>query len=96
MVILSEKFAREGYLLKGWATSAGGGVVYKLGQNMTYKTAASLKLYAVWEETWLNRKTEPNKIGIPTRKVISCFRNAWKWVITIRISDISSHRRAVS
>lgn len=63
VVILSEKFAREGYLLKGWATSAGGGVVYKLGQNMTYKTAASLKLYAVWEETWLNRKTEPNKIG---------------------------------
>ena len=39
---------RTGYTFKGWATSAGGSVVYAAGA--TYSTDASVTLYAVWEK----------------------------------------------
>ena len=44
-------YSRNGFDFKGWATSAGGGVVYTDGQSVSYlsSTGGTIDLYAVWE-----------------------------------------------
>ena len=44
-------FTKTGYTFAGWATSAGGEVVYADGANYAMGTAAQYTLYAVWEAT---------------------------------------------
>ena len=42
-------YVRAGYTFKGWATSAGGEVVYADGATYTMGTESEYTLYAVWE-----------------------------------------------
>ena len=44
-------FTKTGYTFAGWATSAGGEVVYADGADYAMGTAAQYTLYAVWEAT---------------------------------------------
>lgn len=44
-------FTKTGYTFAGWATSAGGEVVYADGANYAMGTAVQYTLYAVWEAT---------------------------------------------
>ncbi len=51
--LTANAFRKTGYVFKGWATSAGGTVVYTDGQNVNNLTTADGKtvtLYAVWEQ----------------------------------------------
>ncbi len=45
----NNKFVKAGYTFKGWATSAGGSVIYSNGASYTMGTNNSYTLYAVWE-----------------------------------------------
>lgn len=50
--LTANAFTRDKYLFKGWATSAGGSVVYSNGQsvkNLTSAAGGTVNLYAVWE-----------------------------------------------
>lgn len=52
VVLTKNKFAVEGWIFKGWATSATGDVLYSDGstqQNLASKDGAKVNLYAVWE-----------------------------------------------
>lgn len=46
--LAQNSFTRTGYTFTGWATSAGGGVIYKDGA--TFYPTSDMTLYAVWEE----------------------------------------------
>lgn len=53
--LTNNTFTRTGYAFVGWATSAGGGVVYTDGQsvkNLTTTSGGVVNLYAVWEITY--------------------------------------------
>ena len=44
---------REGYTFLGWATSADGNVVYRVGDeviNLTINSDETINLYAVWQK----------------------------------------------
>lgn len=50
--LTANAFTRKNHAFKGWATSAGGAVVYNNNQSITNLTAANdetINLYAVWE-----------------------------------------------
>jgi len=50
--LAQNKFTRPGYTFLGWATSAGGSVVYQDGQNVSNITdtdGIKIFLYAVWK-----------------------------------------------
>lgn len=50
--LAANRFYREGYVFKGWALSANGGVVYTDGKqvkNLTTAHKKTINLYAVWE-----------------------------------------------
>ena len=52
---------REGYIFKGWSETAGGSVVYQLGDNID--VTGSTTLYAVWEKA---TPPTPDKPHTPT------------------------------
>ena len=54
--------SRSGYTFSGWATSAGGSVVYKSGD--TYTNNAGATLYAVWSKNSVSPKLNTNSISI--------------------------------
>ena len=59
-------FTMNYWLFKGWATSATGDVVYKVGQQVSGLASTdgyTITLYAVWEDTWANHVTAPSGSG---------------------------------
>ena len=53
--LTANAFTRTGYAFLGWATSAGGAVVYKNGvsvKNLSDAANATVNLYAKWTDTW--------------------------------------------
>ena len=56
--------SRTGYTFQGWATSAGGGVVYQPGQG--YGNDVDITLYAVWKaNTWTVKYNANGGSGAP-------------------------------
>jgi uncharacterized repeat protein (TIGR02543 family) len=51
--VISNAYTLEGYTFLGWATSADGNVVYRVGDeviNLTINSDETINLYAVWQK----------------------------------------------
>ncbi len=76
-------FTRNGFLFKGWATSAGGEIVYLDCQEISKLTPINegvVNLYAVWEETWANFAIKPNGNGTETSPYIIKSAENLAWI----------------
>lgn len=62
LALTANTFSRTGYTFKGWATSAGGGVVYTDGQSVQNigNAGSTVNLYAVWQINVLTVKYHAN------------------------------------
>ena len=84
VTLTTNSFTRESYLFKGWNTEAGGtGTSYKQGAsvtNLTSENGATVTMYAVWEETWANKATQPSGEGTLTDPYLISSAENLAWI----------------